>query len=88
MMLRSSIALTLLLQGTCCDSSLLESSGVRVIHISFLSVAIAISHFALPGFVSSRYRTEAQLIEAVKLALGGVLMSDVPKSTKSSAGHG
>jgi hypothetical protein len=58
-----------LFQKTCCDS-VPESSGVRIIRISFLSAAVAI----LMSFcqASSVYAAapEEQLIEAVKVALG------------------
>src|SRR6201988_3275885 len=58
----------LLFQGTCCGS-LLESSGVLMIRISFFSAAVAILMSFCQGS-SAHAAGPEELIEAVKVALG------------------
>ena len=68
MTLRSSIALNLLFQKNGCDS-LLASSGVRMIRMSFFSAVVILMAFCQASSAHAA-APEEQLIEAVKVALG------------------
>jgi len=65
----------LFVQGTCGDN-LLASSGVRMIRLSFLSVAVAILMSFCQGSSAHAAAPEEQLIEAVKVALGKKFNTD------------